>query len=191
MPEPVQADRLLATLQRKRYFDYRFAKQVVQLFAHSAGDDGVRVQLFVNDLLGVVPAQCRGKAIERLIRRLVNEWAECPTVTEFREAVAEAALAEQGVSFASLLERARIFVATPPTQSVIADRWLEKVIWSSVRKIGRDRFALTTEAEWQQVVTRVILLDDGPLLAYEPSAQDEIKTTKRDFQSLLPRHDRA
>ncbi|CAG9184218.1 hypothetical protein [Cupriavidus pampae] len=188
MPEATQTDRLLAALQRKQYFAHRFAKQVVQVFSHSVGDEDVRVRLFVNELIGVIPDAVREDCVEQLIRKVVNEWTECPSVSDIRALIAEAVLASAGETFETLMERARLFVHAPPTNPGIAERWLEKVLWTSVRKIGRERFAVTTTTEWKQAVTRAIMLDE-PLIAFEPSVPVVVPTAKRDYRSLLPRHD--
>lgn len=187
MAELTRTDRLLAALQGKRYYDYRFAKQAAQLFPQSTGGDGMGVTLFVSELMNLVPAAQRAATSEKLIRYIVTECAECPTIDQFRKAVAEAALAELSESFASLFERAKHFLASPPTNPETAARWLEKVIWTAVRKIGRDRFATVAADEWQQAVTRAILRDEGPLVAYSVKEEIVPQTAKRDFRSLLPR----
>ncbi|WP_432262869.1 hypothetical protein [Cupriavidus sp. TMH.W2] len=188
MAELSRTDRLLAALQGKRYYDYRFAKQAAQLFPQSTGGDGMEVKLFVSELMNVVPAAQRNATAERLIRFVVTECAECPTIDQFRRAVADAALAELGETFASLYERAKHFLATPPTNPEIAARWLEKVIWTAVRKIGRERFATVAADDWQQAVTRAVLRDEGgPLVAYPVKTEVAPQTAKRDFRSLLSR----
>lgn len=189
MTDTTAINRLLTALRAKRYYQNRFAQQVETLYPQSSGADHLGTRLFVQELLALMPEDVRQKALGALTRKLVNEWAECPTVSEFRQEAAAVTLAATGETFASLFERAKLFVAAPPTNQAVADRWLEKVIWSSVRLLTRERFVVATPTDWAKAVTRVILRDDVKLVAYAVSGVTApVPTIRRDYTSLLNRH---
>jgi len=191
MQDTATIDRVVAALSGKRYYKHRFEEQVAALYPQSTGTvEHVGIRLFVSELTTALPEGDRAKALGTLVRRAVNEWSECPTVAEFRSAFVDAALGVHKLNFRTLYERAKHFLAAPPTNQAIADRWIEQIIWTAVKLVTRERFADISPADWELAVIRVVTRDGVKPISYEAKAEaSQPAFTKHDFRSLLLRHD--
>lgn len=179
---------ILAILESKSWYEQRFLKQVSSLYPNA---DNPKFQkkmiplMYLQDLLQKVPAASQADTCSLAAKLIVDGAKECPYPSEVRTYVADAALQVAGLTFDKLYERAKEFFAFPPTQQATADRWIEQIIYTTVKRITRERFALISAQDWQQAVAEVMLAPAVQLASYQVPQEVVQTPTKHDFKSLL------
>ncbi|CAJ6614464.1 Uncharacterised protein [Burkholderia pseudomallei] len=183
------AHTVLRVLEKKAYFKHRFLEQVQALYQADSEHSlpTLPASLYLTALFARVPEGVRSKVAEIASRRIVNAFEHCPTPVETRTLVAEATLAALGLSFDQLAERAKLFMACPPTEQAVADRWVEQVIYTVLAHIGRDRFAAISQSEWKDEVSQTILGDAEALRAYQVPTANQVSFVRKSFRELLPK----
>lgn len=172
---------LLDGLKSMVFYDQRFAKPLIG--SHD-GMEGAPYQ-YLSGLLQGIPAKYHADAARLALLQIIKECDQCPSPRQVRLVVAEAALKAQQLDFASLYERAKLFLSFPPASAAAAAEWINKVIFGAVRHMGRDRFQVADAAAWSAAVADVIF-GDAPLVEYEVrSAEAKPEPTHRDFKKLL------
>lgn len=181
---------VLRVLEKKAFFSHRFSEQVRALFKSEAAGNlpGLPASLYLASLLARLPDDILTKAADLAARAIVNDFSECPTPAEVRVVIAESAIAAMGVTFPALAERARLFVAQPPSRQEVANRWLERVLYTTVLRMGRDRFISISAADWRREICATLLTEADTLRTYQVPEAKPVKPVRRDFKSLLPNH---
>jgi hypothetical protein len=179
------AGSVLAVLERKAFYRDRFFLQVKALYP-GIREDRLVPTLYLNAAFARIPAEIKVQAAQLACRKIVNAKAECPSPFEVRVILAESVLQTMSLTFPALYERAKNFLARPPVKQNVADRWLEKVIYTAIRRVSYERFALTAPDDWKSVVTEVMLTDSITLSSYTVTVVDtETPVQKRNFRELL------
>ncbi|KVV07474.1 hypothetical protein [Burkholderia ubonensis] len=183
------AHTVLRVLEKKAYFKHRFLEQVQALYRADAEHSFpmLPASLYVTALFARVPEAIRSKVADLVSKRIVDSFEYCPTPVETRTLVAEATLAALEMSFEQLAERAKLFTACPPTEQAVADRWTEQVIFTTLSRIGRDRFVSTSPAEWKDAVSQTILGDADALRSYQVPRPEAVSVVRKNFRELLPK----
>ncbi|MBN3729356.1 hypothetical protein [Burkholderia sp. Tr-20390] len=183
------AHTVLRVLEKKAYFKHRFLEQVQALYQADSEHalPTLPASLYLTALFVRVPVEVRSRVAELAAKRIVNAFEHCPTPAETRTLVAEATLAALDLSFEALAERAKLFTACPPTEQAIADRWVEQVIFTAMSRIGRDRLASISPAEWKDEVSQTILGDAETLRSYQVPHSDPVRLIRKNFRELLPK----
>ena len=184
------AQAMLRVLTRKPFFEHRFLGQVQELFGHSAtaGATDITASLWLSSVFDRMPDDWREKAGTRACTALVEQFDGCPTPTEVRTLLCDALLYVQGLSAAQLIDRAQIFFACPPVSQEVADRWIERVIFTTVTRMGREHFSFTSGDEWKRELCETIFGEESALKAYQVRTNEPVKTSRRDLRSLVVKH---
>lgn len=175
---------ILKVLEKKAFYEARFLKQILNLYP-SVTTARLAPLIYIREVMYRIPLDHQSATSAITARLLVDNYKECPSPTEVRAIIAEAVLLSFELTFDKLYERAKDFLAFPPTKKEIAERWLEKVIYTTVRTLTRERFVSVQPDEWRRTVTDVILSEIVELVAYEAETYAEPKSVKHDFKSLL------
>lgn len=180
---------ILRVLEGKAFYANRFLKQVRSLYPNTGGEHFSKLApiLYINECTARIPEEHLADVYASVARWLVDRIKECPSPLELREMIAEAALASYGMTYATLYERAKDFLAVPPATQAVADRWLECVIYTTIRRVTRDRFIDLDPETWRKEVAHVILSESITLIAYQVTTQTSGPRTKHDFKKLLAR----
>jgi hypothetical protein len=184
------AQSLLRVLTRKPFFEHRFLGQVQELFGHS-GTDGatdITASLWLSSVFDRMPDEWRDKAGSRACAALVEQFDACPTPTEVRTLLCDALLTVQQLSAAKLIERAQIFFAFPPVSQDVADRWVERVIFTTVTRMGREHFSFVSSDAWKRELCETILGEDSAMKAYQVRTVEPLQASRRDLRSLVVNH---
>jgi hypothetical protein len=179
---------LLDVLERKAFYKDRFLNQIKALYPDiSSADARLAPTVYLNGLLSRLPDVLRAIAVKYACKRIVNSRNECPSPAEVRQFIAESALEAGGFTIQSLYEQAKAFLVRPPQLQATADRWFERVIYTAVRRVSRERFALTPLDQWLYTVTEVMLNDTIKLVTYQVESREagDAVRTKRDFTGLM------
>jgi hypothetical protein len=184
------AQAILRVLEKKPYYQHRFLGQVQALYGFALSPDvtDITASLFLNSLFDRIPADVDAQVGSLASLAIVNAIDGCPSPSEVRACVAEAVLGSMNLTFVSLSERAKLFLACPPTVQVVADRWLERVIYTTVRRIGRERFSSVHLDDWKREVTDTIFADGEALMTYSVAQRHSVPSVRRDFLSLVSQH---
>jgi hypothetical protein len=181
------AQAVLRVLARKPFFEHRFLGQVQELFGHSAtaGATDITASLWLNSVFDRIPEDWREKAGARACTALVEQFDGCPTPTDIRTLMCDALLYVQGLSAAQLIDRAQIFFACPPVSQEVADRWTERLIFTTVTRMGREHFSFVSIDEWKRELCETIFGEESTLKAYQVQIAEPINATRRDLRSLV------
>ncbi|CAE6794208.1 hypothetical protein R70006_04993 [Paraburkholderia domus] len=185
------AHTVLRVLEKKAYFKHRFLEQVLALYKASPNSElpTLPASLYLGGLFSRMPESARAKAGDIAARHVVDDFEACPTPVEIRAVIAEATLASMGLSFESLAERAKLFLACPPTDQAVASRWPEQVIYTTVQRIGRERFVSISPEEWRREISQTIFGEGEALKTYCIPVSSPLLKQKRDFRSLIANHE--
>lgn len=184
---PSEANTILRVLEKKAFYGNRFLDQVENLYPSSARGVVPRAAplLYIQSLLAVIPEELVSPITAIVSRKLVDCSTECPSPFALRQVIADAVLDSQNSSYEKLFEQAKIFFAMPPVDQTIADRWLEKIIYTTVKRIGRERFASISGAEWKLVVSEFILADPTTLQTYAVPKVELVQKKFHNYGALL------
>lgn len=172
------------------FFEQRFARPVSGLYSGdgAVADDPETAKAashtFLMDLLFSLPENIRAETATQALRIILNEKEHCPAPKEVRVFVARAALQVCGYTFQSFYKKAERFLAFPPKQEEESEEWINKVVFTAISVVGRDRFIVISEEGWAEVTTDV-LFGGVELKTYEPKVQDDLPRKHHDFKSLL------
>ncbi|WP_175856761.1 hypothetical protein [Burkholderia anthina] len=183
------AQAVLRVLENKPFYEHRFLGQIRALYGFpGSGVTDVTASLYLDAMFKRIPDELHSTVGAHASALIVNTSDGCPVPSEVRAIVAEATLAALGVTHAGLIERAKLFFSCPPTSQTIADRWIERVIYTTVRRMGRDRFAVVQMDEWKREISETIFGDGSALQTYQVSVQVPLAIVKRDFRTLVAQH---
>ena len=184
-----QAQVVLRVLAKKPFFVHRFQEQVRALFNSEAGGmPELPALLYLSALFARLPESVREASAAQAAARIVNDHQECPSPADVRAIIADSVIAAMGFTYAGLAERARVFAAQPPQNQEIADRWLERVLYTTITRIGQETFAAIALADWQRELGITVLSEQESLRAYQVRAARIPVVDRRDFKTLLPNH---
>src|SRR5690606_30756571 len=188
---PEGPELIVKVLEGKAFYRNRFLEQIEALYPATGGRRFPRYvpMLYLRAALSRIPEEHHDDVCRTVARMLVDDVAECPTPKEVRTMIAAATLSCYGLDFKKLYERAKDFLAIPPTDQSIADRWIEQVIYTTVLRMGRDAFVSVADDQWAAAVAETILSDNVALTAYQVVAKDVITPAKLDYSKLLRRND--
>jgi hypothetical protein len=181
------AQTLLKVLEKKPYYAHRFLGQVQALYGlvSTEGMPDITASLYLTALFARIPEDIQQRVGAIASAAVVNKVEGCPSPSELRSILGDAVLAAQGLSYAALIERAKLFLACPPTDQNIANRWPERVIYTTIRRVGRERFGSASPEDWQREVAETMFGDSESLTAYQVQVRRQITPVKRDFHSLI------
>jgi len=181
---------VLRVLEKKPYYAHRFLGQVQALYGTDASGavPELPAVLYLDSIFAKIPPEVSVKVGSLASTQIVNSLEGCPSPHELRGVIAEAILGAMDLSHVKLLERAKVFLTNPPTEQAIADRWLERVIYTTLRRIGRDRFINVPNEDWANEVAESMFGDSEALLTYRVAQREPIESSKRDFTLLVSRH---
>lgn len=162
------------------FYDQRFAKPLMGAYG---GSELVAPLSYLSSLFVRIPQQHEEEAARLALRRIVNEFEHCPSPSEVRSILADAVLKTQHLNFSSLYEKAKLFLAFPPKTDEVAGEWINKIIFSTIRHLGRERFMLTPPHDWATAVTDVIFGEIN-LAQYEPTSKEPLPSKHHDFKKL-------
>lgn len=184
------AQALLRVLTRKPFFEHRFLGQVQELFGHSSAISAtdITASLWLNSLFDRVPGELRDKVGSRACAALVDHYDACPTPTEIRTLLCDVLLSVQQLAAVGLIERAQTFFSCPPTNQDIADRWVERVIFTTVSRMGREHFTTVSVDEWKRALCDTIFGDETSLKSYQVLVIPPLQTSPRNLRSLVSHH---
>jgi hypothetical protein len=187
-----QAQTVLRALERKRFFDHRFLAQVQALYGQTESNPvasaSVAASLYLASMFERMPAELQARISATVVARLVNDFSESPTPGEFRVVMLEALLGALKLTPAGLVDRAGLFFACPPENQAIADRWVERVIYTTVKRHGREWFAFVTPDEWTCGLIETVFGEQSTLEAYRVKVEPPLPVVKRDWRSLVSCH---
>lgn len=162
------------------FYDQRFAKPLVGAY----GGSELAPHTYLSRLFARIPPQNEEEAAKFALLRIINECEHCPSPKDVRAVLADAVLKTQQLDFSSLYEKAKLFLAFPPKTADAAEEWINKVIYTSIRYLGRDRFMLVAAEDWATTVTDVIF-GEVELCRHEPQSQEPMPPKRHDFKKLL------
>lgn len=171
---------LFEGLKALAFYEQRFAKPLIGAFE---GTD-MAPHAYLSDLFVRIPQSYREEAAKLALLHIVNSCEHCPSPKDVRSILADAVLKTQQLSFSSLYEKAKFFLAFPPETPEAAGEWINRVIFSSIRHLGRERFTIVTEEEWSIAVADVIF-GDVELVQYIPNPKKAPTLKQHDFKKLL------
>jgi len=179
------ASNILRVLEAKAFYKERFYKQIQAMYPTLGGDKNSRAAplIHLRELLASVPDALTSDTAFHVKKYLVDVMKECPSPAIVLEVIAQSALKSANLDFDALYERAKKFLAFPPESQEVADRWIERIIYTTVSKIGRERFSVISPTDWQQEVTRIMM--SGELRSYSVTQQKPVEATRHDFKVLL------
>lgn len=185
------AHTVLRVLQCKAFYKHRFLEQVSALFDSS--DSPIKPQLaaslYLGGLLAKLPEALRADVARSTAETLVAEYGECPAPSEVRVLLAAAALRFEtqvsGDVFSAMAQLARLFLAAPPSDQVVANGWLQRVLYTASRRVGHERFLSLDVTEWRSAVTDVVFADESELEAYQVKTAIKAEPIQRDFRALV------
>lgn len=182
---------LLRVLEKKPYYTHRFLGQVQALYGtESSGQTpDISASMYVNGAIGLIPEDLRAGVAIRACELIVNSCIECPSPVELRGFICESAIQELGASLSVFLERAKLFFSFPPAEQTIADRWPERVLYTTVARIGREQFASITLDAWKRELATTMFDSPDSLRSYVVPEKVSIEKVKRDFKSCLISND--
>lgn len=167
-------------LKSLTFYEQRFAKPLIGAY----GSD-LAPHTYLSRLCAALPPSLAVGAARAALRRIVDEYEHCPAPKEVRSILGASVLKTQQLDFAGLYEKAKLFISMPPTSPEGAREWMNKVIYSAVRHLGRDRFMVVQSDEWKRVVVDAIF-GEIALVEYEPSPKATASApVRRDFKALL------
>lgn len=175
-------DVLLGALQAMVFYDQRFAKPIAGSVSSSLTE--VAPQVYVDQLILNLPQEIREKAATLTVKALIDSREHCPSPAEVRTALAEGALRAVDSSFPDLYEKAKRFLAFPPKTQSEASAWINKVIYSTVRRLSRERFMVVDSVEWARAITDTVF-DGKSLVEYQPAQAEVTPRQHHDFKKLL------
>lgn len=171
---------LFEGLKSMVFYDQRFAKPLIGAYAGAeTAPYAYLTRLFVG-----IPLPMRADAAKLALLRIVNDHSHCPSPKDVRIILAEAVLKTQQLDIGSLYEKAKLFLAFPPTTETVASEWINKIIFSAIRHLGRERFMVASPEDWSATVADVIF-GDADVVEYKPSVKDPIVSIPHDFRKLL------
>ena len=180
---------VLRVLAKKPFFTHRFQEQVRALYnSETGGLPELPALLYLSALFARLPESVRETSAAQAAARIVNEHHECPSPADVRAIIADSVIASMGFTYAGLAERARLFVTQPPQNQEIADRWLERVLYTTMTRIGQEAFAAIAIADWQRELGATVLSEPESLRAYQVRTVRTPVVERRDFKTLLPNH---
>lgn len=185
------AHTVLRVLQCKAFYKHRFLEQVLALF--DSVDSPIKPQLaaslYLGGLLAKLPEALREDVARLTAETLVADYGECPAPSEVRMLLAAAALRAEtqatGDVFSAMAQLARLFLAAPPSDQMVANGWLQRVLYTAVRRIGHERFLSVDAAEWRGALTDVVFVDESELKAYQVRTENKAQPIQRDFRALV------
>lgn len=176
-PDPTEL--VLRVLEHKAFYKNRFEAQVCALYPQidSARAGRSASVKYLTSLMMSIPSAHVATAASIMARTLVDSVELCPPPAELRQIAAQSALQAMGMTFATLYERAQHFFALPPSDPAIAARYIERLMFTTVVHLTRERFALASDEQWQAAVIEVMFsttinLAAMPVKAEQPPAHD-------------------
>jgi hypothetical protein len=184
---------VLRVLEKKAYFKHRFLEQVLALYQSNSETPSafptLPASLYLGSLFNRIPEHLRVKVGNIAAKHVVDDFDGCPTPVEVRAVIAQATLESMSLSYESLAERAKLFLACPPTDQEIASRWPEQVLYSTILRIGRDRFTSIAPDDWKREVSQTVFGDGEVLKPYRVPVTTPVQSERRDFRGLLSAHE--
>lgn len=175
-------DLLLGALQAMVFYDQRFAKPIAGSVPGFTPE--VAPQVYVDQLVMKLPQEIAEKAASLTVKALIDSREHCPSPVDVRTALAEGALRALDSNFLDLYERAKRFIAFPPKTQRDAASWLNKVIYTTVRRLTRERFMVVDPADWAKAVTETVF-DTKALAEYSPESAEVAPRQHHDFMKLI------
>ncbi|WP_199031659.1 hypothetical protein [Ralstonia sp. ASV6] len=182
------AQAVLRVLAKKPFFQHRFQDQVRALYADTGTVSDLAPSLYLSALFTRLPDEARAASATLAAARIVNDYQECPSPAEVRSIIVDSVVSALGLTYAGLAERARLFVAQPPQSQDIADRWLERVLYTTIARIGFESFSNIAIADWQRELGVTMLSEPEAISSYQVRVERPPKVERRDFKTLLPNH---
>lgn len=181
------AGMILGSLEQKAFYASRFLPQVQSLYPSMGNEQYLRMagQLYLSGLLTSIPSDKLLQVGKVVSKNIVGMFKECPTPTEVRLSIAAAALQTNSLSFISLYERAKDFIAIPPRTQAVADRWIDMLIFTTVRHMTRERFIVASPVDWQLAVAETMFCDKTELSAFQVQHPETREVKMRDYRKLL------
>lgn len=176
------AEKILKVLEVKAFYLNRFLMQIKGLYPTMAGGKTNRLPptLYLRGVLASLPEAKLQKIAEITARKVVQEFNACPAPLELRQAIAQATLESfDGLTCQLLYERAKDFLALQPQTQAVADQWLERVIYTGIRKLTREKFAIVNAEEWATTVYEVVLMSQEDLATFQVEKTVRVETGKK------------
>ena len=171
---------LLAALKGAAFFEQRFVKPLCGVLSNPPV---MVAPVFLGRLLSHVPEELCLRAAQRAASILVNRWTQCPAPAEFRPLLAESVLVSIDLDFQKLYECAKLFLALPPTDPDVASTWRNRVIWTTIVRVGRDRFNMISAEAWAAAATETVL--SGDLRTYAAPKKTDVPVVPRNYTAML------
>lgn len=181
------ADIVLNALAGMAFYEQRFANPVAAASsAQSAVVKDVAPQVYIRTLFSRIaqtPAEATNVAA-RVVRTLLDKWEHCPSPAEVRFLIAECVLAATGTDFTRLHERAKSFLSLPPSTQAQAGEWQNRLIYTCIKRLSRERFSDATKSEWSSVVADAIFCNE-PLSEFIVGEHEHVDRKRFNFASLM------
>lgn len=183
-PEGVKE--ILRVLKGKAFYQNRFLDQILALYVMQPvkPSDDLRPTLYLSSLYKNIEIEKHCIVGEWCAQQLVTSFQECPSPALLAELIVEGSLRVYGLDFPMLYLRAQEFFLYPPKDQKIADRWIERIIYSSTLLMGRETFMTVDAAQWKLSVIKTIV-GDRPLVSLTIKVNQERSVVKRSHADFL------
>jgi len=183
MSQPGAEPVLLTALRGMPFFEQRFLKPICA--SSSSADAQMALLLFTSALFKHVPDLNKKIEIaQKASHRIVREWTTCPSPADVRRLVGESILQSADLTFQTLFEIAKRFIAFPPRSTSEANEWKYQLAYSAIRSVPREMFHAMDLEQWSEAVTKVVM-GDITWKTYLPPDNQSVAQVKRNFSSIL------
>lgn len=184
------AEKILKVLEAKAFYSNRFLTPIKSLYPTMAGGKHARLPatMYIRSVLAELPEHLVPAIAHLATRKIVEGAAPCPDASLFRQIISECALESCQLTPALLYERAKHFLALQPQSQQIADQWIEKIIYTAIRKLTRERFVSVEMEEWTQTVFDVLMMKQADLVALQVTLPTPVTSKQFDYRTLLKKN---